>query len=385
MSWTIRAVGTATLVAMGVPAAEREPRAECTPTGAGVCRYVDPAGNDADPGTRERPYRTLQKAADAVGPGDMVIVRSGSYTGGSIILEITRSGTPVNPIVFAAEHKWGAVIDGRDNRSAVGIEIRGFHVRVQGFEVRGTSHYGIEAYRGGNVTVAQNHVHDVGRYCTSTTAGIAGINAYVSNLVIEQNLVHDIGRYADGERGCATTNTNWQNHDHGIYHGIGDNVVIRNNVFYNLTRGWAIHRYEGSRVGVRNLEIVNNTFAGANPEEDGQIIIASPVSGLVIANNIFYRPRGGGVRFETGWLSGTVANNLTFGAGLCSGTAKGLVFAGNLIDVDPRFVNPARQDFRLEADSPARGAGRPLPDLRDDFDRSARPAGPPDLGAYQFR
>src|SRR5437899_8681113 len=122
--------------------------APCAPTGSGVCRYVDPAGDDANPGTSSQPFRTLQAAAGVVKPGDVVIVRNGTYTGGPIILEITRSGTAAHPIVFRAERPQGALIEGRNNNSEIGIEIRGSYVRVEGFDVRGTSHYGIEAYGG---------------------------------------------------------------------------------------------------------------------------------------------------------------------------------------------------------------------------------------------
>src|SRR5207249_4929555 len=268
----------------------------------------------ANPGTSSQPFRTLQAAAGVVNPGDVVIVRNGTYTGGFNILDIGASGTAANPIVFRAENKWGAIIDGQNNSSDVGIEVNGSYIRVQGFEIRGTAHYGIEAYLGSNVTVSQNHVHDVGHYCTGTTNGIVGINAYVSNMVIEQNVVHDIGRWANGQNGCNSGNTNWQNHDHGVYHGDGNNVTIRNNVFYNFTRGWAIQRYDGGGNTVSNLQIVNNTFAGANPNKDGQIIIASDVTGLVITNNIFYQPTTAGVWFDTNNLTGTVANNLTYGA-----------------------------------------------------------------------
>src|SRR5881409_482066 len=65
-----------------------------------------------------------------------------------------------------------------------------------------------------------------------------------------------------------------------------------------------------------NLLIVNNTFVGANPYKDGQIIIATPVTGLVITNNIFYQPTTAGIWFDAPGLTGTVANNLTYGASL---------------------------------------------------------------------
>src|SRR2546422_1856417 len=50
-----------------------------------------------------------------------------------------------------------------------------------------------------------------------------------------------------GQNGCNPGNDYWQNHDHGIYLSSGTNAVIRNNVFYNITRGWAIQCFPGPR------------------------------------------------------------------------------------------------------------------------------------------
>src|ERR1051326_5120945 len=135
------------------------------------------------------------------------------------------------------------------------------------------------------------------------------------------------------------------------------NVTIRSNVFYNFTRGWAIQRYDGAGALVANLQIVNNTFAGANPNKDGQIIIATGVRGLVIANNIFYEPRTAGIWFDSGFVTGLVANNLTDRASISTGPTSGLTFAGNLLNRDPRFRDAARADFHLLPGSPAIGAG----------------------------
>jgi hypothetical protein len=356
----------------------------CAPTGSGVCRYVDPNGNDGNPGTSSAPYRTLQQAANVVNPGDVVVVRNGTYTGGSTIVDISRSGTASNPIVFKAENKWGAIINGQNNSSATGVEIRSYYIRVEGFEIYGTNHYGIEAYGGGNVTVAQNHVHDVGHYCTSTSNGIVGINAYVPNMLIEQNVVHDIGRWANGENGCSTSNNYWQNHDHGVYQGEGDNLIIRNNVFYNFTRGWAIQRYDGAGTVVSNLQIVNNTFAGGNPNKDGQIIIATGVNGLVITNNIFYSPTTAGVWLDTGSLSGTIANNLTYGGSVTTGSTSGLTLAGNLTG-DPQFTSVGSHNFQLQSGSPAIDRGLSLSIVLNDFMGTLRPRGAGfDIGAYEY-
>lgn len=62
--------------------------------------YVTGAGNDSNDGKTEKTaFRTLQKAADLVQPGDMVRIGNGIYTkddnsSGSAVVLIKRSGTP---------------------------------------------------------------------------------------------------------------------------------------------------------------------------------------------------------------------------------------------------------------------------------------------------
>src|SRR5207244_1068713 len=127
-------------IAVGTP----PPPAGCAPTGGGRCYYVDgAAGNDGNPGDSARPLRTVQHAADLVNPGDMVIVRDGVYTGSSSeVLAIGRGGSASNWVVFRAEHKWGAVLDGQGTPGVQGVSDAGVHfsasfVRVEGFEIPG--------------------------------------------------------------------------------------------------------------------------------------------------------------------------------------------------------------------------------------------------------
>src|SRR4028118_695384 len=54
--------------------------------------YVSTKGNDANRGTSLRaPLRTIQKAVDAAKPGDIVLVRGGTY---GETVSTSRSGTP---------------------------------------------------------------------------------------------------------------------------------------------------------------------------------------------------------------------------------------------------------------------------------------------------
>jgi PKD repeat protein len=50
-----------------------------TPLGTGMKYYVSPKGSDSNPGTEALPFKTIQKAADRVNPGDTVIVQYGDY------------------------------------------------------------------------------------------------------------------------------------------------------------------------------------------------------------------------------------------------------------------------------------------------------------------
>ena len=84
--------------------------------------YVSPAGNDAWPGTAperngagtDGPFRSLDKAAQAAGPGDTVCIREGAYRE---VLRPARSGQPGKPITFAAYKGERPVLTGADERS----------------------------------------------------------------------------------------------------------------------------------------------------------------------------------------------------------------------------------------------------------------------------
>ena len=61
--------------------------------------YVAPGGNDANPGTSERPFRTIQKAADIIQAGDTCYVRGGVYRE---IVTVKRGGAEGKPVRFVA-------------------------------------------------------------------------------------------------------------------------------------------------------------------------------------------------------------------------------------------------------------------------------------------
>jgi len=74
--------------------------------------FVATSGADTDPGTPEKPFRSIQRAADIVGPGDTVVVRAGIYPES---VAIKTSGAPGRLIVFEGERgadgAWLTIVD----------------------------------------------------------------------------------------------------------------------------------------------------------------------------------------------------------------------------------------------------------------------------------
>jgi len=72
--------------------------------------YVSPSGDDGNPGTRERAFKTLQHAADTVRAGDTVYAMSGVYKERYLFRKL--KGTEGKPIVFMAAPGQKPIIDG---------------------------------------------------------------------------------------------------------------------------------------------------------------------------------------------------------------------------------------------------------------------------------
>ena len=94
--------------------------------------------------------------------------------------------------------------------------------------------------------------------------------------------------------------------------------------------------------------------------------------------------RHSSVAISPGNLTGTVANNLTYGASLGTGSTAGLVLVGNLTG-DPQFMGPGSYNFRLQSGSPAIDRGLSLSLVLNDLLGVLRPHGLGyDIGAYEY-
>lgn len=104
--------------------------------------FVAPNGSDANDGRSEdSPLRTLQAAADAVEPGDVVWVRAGTYAS-DVVFE--TSGTEGAPIVFESYPGECATLDGSSLDRERGITLEGVsHMRFRNFVVRNSPGEGV--------------------------------------------------------------------------------------------------------------------------------------------------------------------------------------------------------------------------------------------------
>lgn len=80
-------------------------------TNSGIKYYVAESGDDNNPGTYNKPFLTIQKAAEVALPGDICYVREGIYRE---TVSPSRSGLPDKPIIFEAFRNEKVILDGTD-------------------------------------------------------------------------------------------------------------------------------------------------------------------------------------------------------------------------------------------------------------------------------
>ena len=279
--------------------------------------FVSPNGNDANPGTEAKPFKTLQKGADVVNAGDTVIVEDGVYTAsGDRVLRITKGGTASRYITFKSRNPHKAIIDARFiNPFSVSIYNEASYIRLEEFTIRKAKDTGIIVSGNYETRTAPRHVLIInniiqynGNIVTTSTYGHSGIytSPLSESITLEGNIFHNNGRLSE-ESAKALTNAGLDpghayRHDHGAYMQ-GQNHIINNNLFYHHTAGWAIKvdGYYGSEIpdNERTHTIINNQFIDPVTKSGGHIRFyknsganetAKPPKNVLIENNLFCRP-----------------------------------------------------------------------------------------------
>lgn len=275
------------------------------------------------------------------------------------------------------------------------------------------------AYRGGPVSqdilVCSNRVS---RVSNGILVGSSEPGALCRNVQLCHNRVEDLFVW-DGT---------WKEPTPGHHHsdGIQCWAVHRDSLLSELS----IHaNHIGSRMGTHvtgwifvegnttNVSIFNNLLTAERPHYAANGFITVGDGARVCHNTCV--SWGGGVFFCGGGSGSVVLNNLVRQAGVYNARAtnsivqsdynlfqglrsgSGFLVAGrsltlaqwrrrfdfdlNTLTADPMLEDVAAGDFRLTADSPARGLATPLAWITNDITGAARPANQPrDVGCYQM-
>jgi parallel beta-helix repeat protein len=244
-----------------------------------------------------------------------------------------------------------------ERNSQLGIEVQGKNHIIDGNEIWGSIQYhpkwknpptwvdadGIRFFGSGHV-FRNNFIHDI-QYgipenvnphidCFQTWSDkyhVAG-----SDSVIEQNRCENIQAQASQELGTGL-----------MLRDSKGGLVIRNNILNAYGGIMAFHS--------NNLTITNNTFIGKVPPIKGlgeYGVFLSDSTNVLIQNNIFYNIVG-----TTCNVFGAVSSGNLFYLTPEAGYLRCSPVAEDLWEVDPLFVNPSAGDYRLQGGSPAIEAG----------------------------
>jgi hypothetical protein len=344
---------------------------------------VAPWGSNSNPGTRRRPWRTIQRALNTLRPGQRALVRKGTYTQS---LVMTRAGTAAAPITVRAYPGERPVVHPGGSGSMdypLRVTAGAAYFRFSGFVVEGgplhtTTNIWVSDGQRQSEPPPTHHIEISGCEIRSGMGTGLLVSPNTDSVQLLGNSVHDNG---DGSR-----------QHQGLYFQ-GQNGLIANNLVYHQTNGFGIQvrgnypdpdtevAMPARKVIVTNNTVVDNSLSG--------IVVENTASNVLVVNNISASNGSHGVvgyDNESGAvLPGNRAHrNLAWdnSSGGFGNTDRPVIdfSAGNIVG-DPRFVGSQRRNYRLRAGSPA--ANRAIPALAMRFDREGRPRSRPDLGAFE--
>lgn len=126
-------------------------------------KFVSPSGYDSNSGTKNRPYKTLQKAANEAEPGDTILIREGTYKPPDKIT-ISRSGTARAWITFTNYEDEEVVIDGSritetptDKYGMLYIN-NGAFIRIEGLTIQESRFMGIKILNSSDIEIVDNYI-----------------------------------------------------------------------------------------------------------------------------------------------------------------------------------------------------------------------------------
>ena len=301
-------------------------RAACT-------RFVAPGGSDRASGRQDDPWRTVQRLAARIRPGDVGCLRRATYAGG---LRFRRAGKPGRPVTIRSYPGEAARIVGRIwvPRSADDLILRDLYL-----DGRNSSRLPSPTVNADRVSFVRVDITNWGTgICLSLGNRRYGVARHTR---IAQSRIHDCGRLP------AT------NHDHGVYLARARSTRIFGNWIYdNADRGIQLYP-DAQRTIVRGNVVARNgqgvIFSG-NEEvsSSGNLVERNVIAESLLRHNVeSYYPDG-----AAPGVNNVVRDNCVYGGARDFGKggvqlpAKGFLPSANLRVAAP-FADPDGDDFRV--------------------------------------
>jgi hypothetical protein len=388
--------------------------------------YVATTGSDATgTGTLAQPWRTIQKAADSVGPGSTVLIQPGTYTGA---VEIAIPAPAASPVTFRGNGA-GVVIEAASVARDAVLITESSYVTWENIRIQNAPRAGMRVSMSNHVTIRDNVFANNQRWGLFTD--------FSDDLLIEGNesfgatIEHGIYHSNSGDRPVIRGNVIHDNHANGLHmngdismggdgtitspvvegnyifnNGVGggsginmdgvEQALIRNNVIIDAhASGISMYQIDGG-ICSRNNKVYHNTIVVA---ADGRWAINIPnigCTGNQLIANILYSNHSyrGAINIVDGARSGFSSNyNVLEGVFSTDGGDTTLSFtqwkalgydANSKVSTPSALFVNAVSDFHLKPGSPAIDIGTTLTSVKTDFDSRARPQGASsDAGAFE--
>lgn len=377
-------------------------------------------GDDANSGrSASQPFRTLDKAARAVVPGQTIHLERGSRWSETLKLSVT--GTPSQPVRVVPHGSGAAPII--ENQLTC-VLVAGTNITVEGLTIQNCTWSGFTISGDSNVVT--------GNRITGNAAGVyvrsgANGNAVRFNAIVDNNVMSVLTEGGSDDSGAFGILVHGDNTD------IGYNTISGSNAF-SYDYGWdgaAVEIYGGRNnyihhnyasdndafVELGEARSSGNTIAYNQVTSDletsvfivtrGKDTARGPVTGTIVDNNSVYMTGSSSQGFvchagcttdiltlrnnviEAGWRVGYADGPFNGDTNIYFRGALEFVVGPNSIVADPLWRDPDSGDLRLLAGSPAIDRGLLL-DYAFDIDGSAAPIdgdndglAVPDVGAHE--
>ena len=349
--------------------------------------YVATTGNDANPGTKAQPWRTILKATNSLKSGDTAIIQSGIYN--------EHVNIPNSGITLQAE---GKVITKAIDISGNSDTIRGFTITdpssewgirtsgnnnlIEGNEIYHTRQDGIWFFGSYN-TFRGNNIHDILDPSAPQDSHVDCFQTWgwdwdTTNVLIERNICINKRTTGHNDFVMLERNTTSEVRDITFRNNI---FVIYHAVWSSLNFTWPHGEYE-----VYNITVVNNTIVNLSGMGGVTGIEFTNMTNASVINNLFinYGDKVTPYIAVHGGININIHNNAVYNTNGIP--PEGGPYLGDVWMQNPLVVSISGLDYHLRLASPLIDAGYNLGNLvPNDFDGVIRPQGAGfDIGAYEF-